>query len=104
MDSMMEENGRVVLTVITEASLEARLITTIESYGVSGYTITDARGKGARGKRSGDWDFERNIRVETICTEDVAERISQALQERFYGDYAMVLYSYDVNVLRPEKF
>lgn len=100
----MADKNRVVLTVITEASLESRLIATLESYGVSGYTITDARGKGKRGRRSGGWDMERNIRVETICTADVADKLSQELQDKFYRDYAMVLYSYDVNVLRPDRF
>ena len=100
----MTDTNRVVLTVITEASLEAKLIATIDSYGVSGYTITDARGKGTRGTRSGDWDFERNIRIETICSAEVASQLAQELKAKFYQNYAMVLYSHDVNVLRPDKF
>jgi len=100
----MTDKNRVVLTVITEASLESRLISAMESHGVRGYTITDARGKGQRGRRSGDWDFERNIRVESICSAEVAAKVSKELEAKFYRDYAMVLYSYDVNVLRPDKF
>jgi hypothetical protein len=39
-----------------------------------------------------------------ICGEVVAESISAHLQEKYYNDYAMVIYTSEVNVLRPEKF
>ena len=54
--------------------------------------------------RSAGWDTEGNIRVEIICTRDVAERIAGHLQARYYANYAMVCYLARVEVLRAEKF
>lgn len=94
----------MLLTIVTESLLEARLIQTLKSEGARGYTITDARGEGSRGVRSGDWGEESNIRVEVVCQADMAEHLERCLQEKFYKDYAMIMYSQPVNVLRPEKF
>jgi hypothetical protein len=54
--------------------------------------------------RSAGWDTEGNIRVEIICTRDLAERLATHLQEQYYANFAMVCYLAQVEVLRPEKF
>ncbi len=95
---------RRLVTVITEASLERELTRELEAQGVRGYTITDARGRGSRGKRSSSWGHSGNIRVEVICEQALAERLMQRLREKYYEHYAMVLFAHDVEVLRPEKF
>jgi hypothetical protein len=71
---------------------------------VRGYTITDARGKGSRGRRQSDWAQEGNIRVEVVCEAELAERVAGHLRDRYYDHYAMVLFLQDVSVLRPDKF
>ena len=95
---------RKLLTIVTEAALEHELVREIERLGAHGYTITDARGKGARGIRDAGWEVSANIRIEVICTADTAHGIAAALKARFYDDYAMILFIGDVEVLRPEKF
>ena len=55
-----------VLTIITEASIEASLIDDFETLGVNGFTIVDARGKGRRGSRMGGWESNSNIRIEIM--------------------------------------
>ena len=100
----MNDSVRTLLTIITEASLESRLVRELEQLGAQGYTITDARGQGHRGPRDADWDADSNIRIEVICSRPVAESIATRMQEKYYNNYAMVLYSHDVAVLRPEKF
>ncbi|MCP5205799.1 MAG: transcriptional regulator [Hahellaceae bacterium] len=100
----MQENNRTLITIITESSLETTLSRELEKIGVHGYTITDARGKGGRGSRKADWDADSNIRVEVICTEVMAKAITDLLQKKYYDDFAMITYSHDVFVLRPEKF
>jgi len=100
----MEQFPRRLLTVITEAVLERELIAELDSLGVRGYTITDARGRGGRGRRQSDWAQEGNIRVEVVCEAALAERIAARLRERYYDHYAMILFLQDVSVLRPEKF
>lgn len=100
----MDAHIRTLLTVICEAALEKKLVVDLEQLGAPGWTISDARGRGGRGVRSAGWDTEGNIRVDIICTRDVAERIAGHLQARYYANYAMVCYLAQVEVLRAEKF
>lgn len=100
----MEQFPRRLLTVVTEAVLERELVAELDSLGVRGYTITDARGRGNRGRRQSDWAQEGNIRIEIVCEPALAERIALRLRERYYDHYAMILFLQDVSVLRPDKF
>lgn len=54
--------------------------------------------------RSAGWDTEGNIRLEIICNRELAERIAEHLQARYYDHFAMVCYLAQVDVLRGEKF
>jgi hypothetical protein len=100
----MNAHMRTLLTVICEAALEKKLVTDLQTLGAPGWTISDARGRGGRGVRSAGWEAEGNIRLEIICARDVAERIAEHLQARYYANFAMVCYLAQVEVLRPEKF
>ena len=100
----MNAPNRTLLTVICEAALEKKLLADLEQHGAPGWTISDARGRGARGVRSAGWDTEGNIRVEIICSQDIAERLATHLQDQYYANFAMVCYLAQVEVLRPEKF
>lgn len=100
----MEMIARKLLTVVTEAALEATLVREIEALGARGYTITDARGKGSHGLRDGSWPKNANIRLEVLCTADTALAICAALRERYSDNYSMVIFVSDVDILRPDKF
>ncbi len=100
----MHQHHRRLLTIITESAIESHLLRDIERWGAHGYTITEARGKGARGVREGNWEANRNIRIEVVCEDSVAELIAAGLRQHYYENYAMILYLSDVDVLRPEKF
>ncbi len=100
----MDVHARTLLTIITEADLERRLTEDILRLGARGYTISDVRGRGSRGARDATLDQTRNIRVEVICTREVAERIAAHLRKAYYDNYAMVAYLADVAVLRSGKF
>ena len=93
-----------LVTVVTEAALESELLTVLKELGASGYTITNARGRGSRGVRDAGWPNTSNIRVEVICSEELATKISEHLHVRFYSNYAMVIFERDVTVLREGKF
>ena len=95
---------RKLLTIVTEASLEHELVREIERLGAHGYTVTDSRGQGSRGVRNAAWYLSANIRIEVICTTDTAHTIAAVLRDRYYDNYAMILFIGDVAVLRPEKF
>jgi hypothetical protein len=100
----MPARTRTLLTVICEAALEKKLVIDLEQLGAPGWTISDARGRGNRGVRSAGWDTDGNIRVEIICALELAERLAEHLQQRYYANYAMVCYLSQVQVLRPERF
>ncbi len=96
---------RKLLTIVSEAALENTLLHDIEELGATGYTITEARGKGGkRGKRDATWGPHANIRIEVLCDAQVAHAICVALRERYYDNYSMVMYLVDAEVLRPDKF
>ena len=95
---------RTLLTVICEAALEKKLVADLDHLGAPGWTLSEARGRGSRGVRSAEWDTDGNIRLEVICSREIAERIAEHLQARYYEHFAMVCYLAEVQVLRPEKF
>ncbi|MDH5271886.1 MAG: transcriptional regulator [Gammaproteobacteria bacterium] len=100
----MQHYTRRMVTIVTESALERTLVAELESLGVRGFTITDARGKGSRGLRQSDWAQEGNIRVEVICDPAVADNIAERVRAKFYDHYAMILFLQDVSVLRSDKF
>ena len=104
LQSHPQKTNSMLLTIVTESSLESQLSRELEGLGVQGYTITDARGKGESGSRNAGWDADSNIRVEVICSESMSETIAELLEEKYYPNFAMVMYSHGVFVLRPEKF
>ena len=100
----MSTDRRKLVTIVTEAALESQLLEVLDALGASGYTITNARGKGSRGIRDAGWTSSSNIRIEVICSKELAATITGYLHENFYNHYAMVVFESDVNVLRKHKF
>jgi len=100
----MNGHTRKLLTIVTEAAIEGILLEDLQRLGAHGYTITDARGRGARGVRNSAWEASGNIRVEVVCDAATAEKIIAHLHANYYANYAMILFVSDVVVLRPEKF
>ena len=100
----MTLSERVLLTLICEAALESRLIKDLEHLQVSGWTISDARGRGTRGIRRSAWDNEGNIRVEVVCGEDMATQLLEHFSTRYYPDFAMICFLSRVSVMRADKF
>ncbi|MHB8766537.1 MAG: P-II family nitrogen regulator [Deferrisomatales bacterium] len=95
---------RKLVTVVTEAFLEERIVADALRLGARGYTAGEARGQGHRGVRSGDWEASRNVRIEIVCGEAVAHALAEHLLATYYRDFAMILFVTDVEVIRPEKF
>lgn len=100
---MLDVNRKLV-TIITESALENEICELVESLGASGYTVTNARGSGSRGIRDAGWSASGNVRIEVVCSPELALRIAREVSERYYQDYAMILFEHDVRVLRSDKF
>lgn len=61
-------------------------------------------GNGERGVRKGDWDQGKNIFLQTICTDEVAQAIMDYLYDHYYEDYAIIAYATEVDIHRSSKF
>ncbi len=95
---------RKLITIVTEAALEQRVAQDVLRLGAHGYTVIDARGSGAHGKRDAALDQFGNIKIDVICEEKVAARIAEHMRAQYFKHYAMILYVSEVEVLRSEKF
>jgi nitrogen regulatory protein PII len=95
---------RKLITIICEAALEDDLTAVINSTGATGYTISDARGKGAHGLRDALWPESANIRIEVLCDDDLASMLLDQLLDKYYKNYTLITFVSDVGVLRPAKF
>lgn len=100
----MSMETRKLLTIVTEAALEPELVVAIQRLGAHGYTVSDARGKGSRGVRNATWSASANVRIEVVCSAATATTIAEELRQRYYENYAMILFVGEVEVIRPSKF
>jgi len=95
---------RKLLTIICETDIERKLSDDVMALGAHGYTVTEARGRGASGERDAAWAPSGNIRMEVICDNGVAEAIAERLRKNYFAHFSIVLYLSDVEVLRHNKF
>lgn len=100
----MELKKKKLLTIISESTLENLLIQDIKRLGARGYTLTQAEGEGARGVRTGDWDQNKNVSIQIICSETLGHSILQHIFDTYYEDYALVAFLSDIEVYRDAKF
>jgi hypothetical protein len=91
-----------LLTIIAEALLKERLIHDLREAGAKGFTITDADGEGCRQRRVGEI-LGANIRLETIVSDEVADRLLHLLSTDYFERYAVIAFISTVNVVRGEK-
>lgn len=99
----MRSISRKHLTIITEAVIEHELVADIVRLGATGYTITEARGRGHHGLRNSGIEAYANIHIEMVCRESVAQAIAAHFLEHYAKNYAMIMFMRDVDVLLPEK-
>jgi nitrogen regulatory protein P-II 2 len=92
-----------LVTIIAESVITEKLQEDLIRMGASGYTTTKAEGRGSRGVRASDWEG-RNSKIETIVTEEIADRILDRLADHYFEYYAVIAYAHAVEVVRGEKF
>jgi nitrogen regulatory protein P-II 2 len=92
-----------LITIIVEDELEDRIVRELKDLGATGYTVCKARGEGTHRARISEWEGE-NVRIETIVSDAVAEKIIAQLAGRYFDKYGVVVYVSTVEVLRAAKF
>jgi hypothetical protein len=94
----MTAQPKTLLTIITEGVLENSLIDDFKRLGVIGYTISEARGLGTHGLRTGNWRKDGNIRVDIVADSDQCARIVDQLRADYDRDYGLLMYSCPVDL------
>ncbi|MCH8568976.1 MAG: hypothetical protein LAT67_11955 [Balneolales bacterium] len=92
-----------LVTIIAERVLRNQLIEELKETGAKGFTISDASGEGSRGIRASEFEG-RNIRIEVISSIDLANKIVDLIQEKYFLHYAVVVYLSDIEVVRGDKY
>lgn len=104
--NMKDHAGRgfvLCVTIVAEAIVESRLVEAIRAAGARGWTLTPARGEGPRDRRVSDIEGG-NVRIETLVSKDVAERIWDVLATDFFPNYAIATWTYEVQVARMDRY
>ena len=99
----MKFSNRKLITIVSEAALETRLISNCMALGAKGYTVTDAHGTGPRNQRNGDLEGG-NIKIEIVTDSKTVEKIVEKLQADYFPHYALSCWVSDVEILREERY
>jgi nitrogen regulatory protein P-II 2 len=91
------------VTIVGERVLKEPLLELLRQHGARGFTLTAVEGEGSRGVRASEWEG-RNVCIDTIVSEGVADAIMEAVGERYFDDFAVIVYCVDVDVLRGDKY
>jgi nitrogen regulatory protein PII len=91
------------ITIVAEALLEERIRREVRACGARGFTVAEVRGEGSRGVRASEWEGG-NVRIETLVSPEVADRILAHVAEAYFAHHAVVAWVEDVEVVRGEKY
>jgi len=92
-----------MITIVALDSLQNRLIADLKNCGIKGYTIAEVDGEGLHAQHFTDWEG-RNIRIETLVSEDKALPIMEMLSQNYFEKYGVIAFVTTVEVLRKERF
>jgi nitrogen regulatory protein P-II 2 len=92
-----------LVTIVAESLLESHLVRELVELGARGHTTTKSHGEGSRGVRASELEGG-NVRIETIVSETVADRILEHVARNYFQHYAVIAYVTDVMVVRGEKY
>ena len=92
----MPAQAMILLTILSEAVLEDTLVDEIMALGAKGYTISEARGRGTHGVRSGKW---RPAAI-SASRSSVTRRSARASSTRLQSRLRARLRAADVHLLR----
>lgn len=92
-----------LVTLIIERVLKDKVLRDLKKLGAKGWTLTNVSGSGSRGVRASEWEGE-NLRVETVVSPVVAEKIVEHVAAKYFEHYAVIVYMENVQVVRGDKY
>lgn len=100
----MENSGQVTcMVIVAESLLEPSLLRDLAACGARGWTITPSRGHGPRNRRVSEIEGG-NVRIETLVSAEVADRIWAVLEQDYFTNYAIAAWHHEVRVARTERY
>ena len=93
-----------LLTITCEILAQKNVIDILHKHGISGYTLYEVSGSGAKGIRGQGFESEKNIKIEVVLQEEKLSDVLEAIARTLFSDYAIITYVSDVGVVRIEKF
>lgn len=88
-----------MVQIITNASLENKLISTLEKNDIHGYTIFNVRGDGDSGVQDSHIEGDTNILIMTVVPVDVSESLMSSLSEIKRRGHHLLVFSVEAAVL-----
>ncbi len=92
-----------LVTIVAEQVLRDRVVQKVLELGATGCTYGDAQGTGSRGARDNDV-FGGNVRIESVCSQPVAEAILTYVSHTYFERYACIAWVSDVSVVRGARY
>lgn len=92
-----------VVTIVATAELQERLENDLLALGVSGLTIGKADGRGSHGVRRAGLFDRANVRIETLVSAPLADKIMQLVVKHYAGQECLA-YVHDVEAVPKEHF
>lgn len=91
-----------LLTVVVEAVLADRLSQAMLEAGALGFTMTSARGVGARNRhvKTG----APNVKIEVLAGAAITQCLLKMLAEHWYPNHPMVAWVHDVDLTYSEQY
>ncbi len=92
-----------VVTIVATAELQERLESDLLAIGVSGMSIGKVDGRGSHGVRRAGLFDRANVRVETLVSAAVADKILKLVVTHYAG-LEILAYVHDVEAVPKERF
>lgn len=99
----MTERPIRLVTIISEPVVGKELVALAKALGASGFTLSDVRGEGSGDKSSGELPDEK-IKIEIVADANLADKLMSEVSLHYFKNYAIIVYSSEIRVMRPEKF
>lgn len=93
-----------LLTVTCEILAQKNVLALLDRHKVSGYTTYEVEGNGEKGIRGQGLKNEKNVKIETVLSEEKLHDVVEEIARTMFSDFAIIVYVSDIHVLRTEKF
>ncbi len=88
-----------LVTIFSESVLEKKILDDLERLGISGYTVSDCRGRGNHVSTNMIAAASPNIRIEIMCEDDVSLRVASVLTEKYEKNFGLLIFSRPIDLL-----